>query len=154
MVVGHHIAVGRDDEARAQATGNLLTGLTGGHLTLATLRVARHVGDGTGREEAAEELEEGIVGVKQFFTALPLDIAGMLGRADVDDGAAGLLHQAREVGQLAHGLGVHGSGLHQGDRAEQGCHRQRRARQHGTQRASGLSGDLMTGPVRRMGDTH
>ena len=147
MVVGHHIAVSRNDEARAQATGNLLTGLAGGHLTLATLRVARHVGNGTGREEATEELEEGIVRVKQFFTALPLGIAGVLGRADVDNGAAGLLHQAREIGQLAHGLGMHGSGLHQGDRAEQGCHGQRRARQRGTQRTSGLSGNLATGPV-------
>ena len=159
VVVGHHIAIGRDDEAGTEAPGNLLTRLTRRQLALASLPLALtgQPGHGAGRQEAAEELEERIIRVEQFCPPALLGLAGRtFGGADVDHGAPGFLDQAGEIGQTAYGLGLYRGRLQQGGGPhEQAGHGQGGSGQRGTQRTLDRGGEPCTdGPAGRLGNAH
>ena len=87
--VGHHIAVGIEDESRADAA-RLRVAVAG------LLRRARAGAVGHRQPEAAEELEHVVVHVAARRAAR---CTGPLGGADVDDRRADLFDQLGEIGQ-------------------------------------------------------
>ena len=111
--IGHDVAVGAQDEARAHAARLFFL-----LLWLAAARLARLLGAvGDWHAETAEELEHVLVHAIGRIAG-----SHALGGANVHHGRADLIHQIREVGQAARcrcGLRLHG--LHCGQRCADDC---------------------------------